>query len=81
MKAHLDVQDSRAEVHHGASSHLRTGSLLEVAAINLAWPLGLVRFVQGLMTEHPIDTLQGLLFFLAVYFYVLVRLYQLRRMD
>jgi len=54
---------------------------LEVAAINLAWPLGLIRFLQGLMAEQSSQALQGLLFFLAVFFYVLVRLYQLRRMD
>jgi hypothetical protein len=81
MISHLDVHDSRAQVRQVASSHQRSGSLFELAAINLAWPLGLIRFLQGLMAEQSSEVLQGLLFFLAVFFYVLVRLYQLRRMD
>jgi len=81
MKAHPDVHDSRAQVRQAATSYQRSSSLLEVAAINLAWPLGLIRFLQGLMAEQSSQALQGLLFFLAVFFYVLVRLYQLRRMD
>jgi hypothetical protein len=81
MKAHRDVHDGRAQVRQVASSYQRSGSLLELAAINLAWPLGLIRFLQGLMAEQSSEVLQGLLFFLAVFFYVLVRLYQLRRMD
>jgi len=80
MRVH-SVEHSRAEVGVRASSGARPGSLLEVAAITLAWPLGLMRCVQGLMAEHSAAVLQGLLFFLAVYFYVLVRLYQLRRID
>jgi hypothetical protein len=40
-----------------------------------------MRLVQGLMAEHSVAALQGLLFFLAVYVYVLFRLYQLRRID
>jgi hypothetical protein len=54
---------------------------LEVVAINLAWPLGLIRFVQGVMGAHSVEALQGLAFFFVVFFYVLVRLYQLRRLD
>jgi len=40
-----------------------------------------MRFLQGIMTEQSVHALQGLAFFFLVYFYVLVRLYQLRRMD
>ena len=81
MKAHLDVDDSRAQVRQAAASYPRSSSLLELVAINLAWPLGLIRFVQGLMAEQSSQALQGLLFYLVVFFYVLVRLYQLRRMH
>ena len=75
------VQEHRTKVGTGASVRARPSSLLEVAAISLAWPVGLIRFVQGLMVEHPGAALQGLIFFLAVFVYVLVRLYQLRRID
>ena len=54
---------------------------MELVAINLAWPLGLIRFVQGLMAEQSSQALQGLFLYLVVFFYVLVRLYQLRRLD
>jgi len=54
---------------------------LEVLAINLAWPIGLTRFVQGVMGAHSDYALQGLAFFFVVFLYVLVRLYQLRRID
>jgi hypothetical protein len=81
MKTHLDVQDGQARVQQRTSSQLRKSSLLEVVAICLAWPLGLIRFVQGLMAEQSMHALQGLLVFFAVFFYVLIRLYQLRRMD
>jgi hypothetical protein len=81
MRAHLQVRDADAKAHAPASSATRSGSLLEVIAINLAWPLGLMRFGQGVMGEHSVYALQGLAFFFLVYFYVLVRLYQLRRMD
>ena len=65
----------------GTAPRVRPGSLWEVAAINVAWPLGLGRFVAGLVTQQPSDALQGLAFFLMVFFYTLVRLYQLRRVD
>jgi hypothetical protein len=81
MRSHLQVQDSRNKVHAPASSAVRSGTLLEVLAINLAWPLGLTRFVQGVMGDHSDYALQGLAFFFVVFFYVLVRLYQLRRID
>jgi len=78
MKAHLD---GRAQVRQAAASYPRSSSLLELVAINLAWPLGLIRFVQGLMAEQSSQALQGLFLYLVVFFYVLVRLYQLRRLD
>jgi hypothetical protein len=59
----------------------RSGSVWEVVAISLAWPLALARFVTGLLTDNAFETLQGLGFFLVVFFYTLVRLYQLRRID
>src|SRR5262245_7388244 len=80
MRTHL-VQEHPSLVRTGTPARTRSGSLLEVIAINLAWPLGLARFVQGLMTEQPVHAVEGLAFFLLVFFYVLVRLYQLRRTD
>jgi hypothetical protein len=80
MRTHL-VQDHPSVIRAGTPSRARSGSLLEVIVINLAWPLGLMRFVQGLMTEQPLHVVEGLAFFLLVFFYVLVRLYQLRRID
>jgi len=80
MRTHL-VQEHPSLVRAGTPSRARSGSLLEVIAINLAWPLGLARFVQGLMTEQSVHAVEGLAFFLLVFFYVLVRLYQLRRTD
>jgi hypothetical protein len=80
MHTHL-VQDHPSVVRASTPSRTRSGSLLEVIAINLAWPVSLMRFVQGLMTEQPLHVVEGLAFFLLVFFYVLVRLYQLRRMD
>jgi hypothetical protein len=79
MRTHL-VQEHPSVVRAG-TSRARSGSLLEVIAINLAWPLGLTRLVQGLMTAQPVHAVEGLAFFLLVFFYVLVRLYQLRRTD
>ena len=81
MRSHLQVQDCHGKVRTPASSVVRSGSLLEVLAINLAWPLGLTRFAQGVMGEHSVYALQGLAFFFLVFLYVLVRLYQLRRID
>jgi hypothetical protein len=81
MRAHLQVQATDAKARARSASAVRSGSLLEVIAINLAWPLGLIRFAQGVMGEHSVHALQGLAFFFVVFFYVLVRLYQLRRMD
>jgi hypothetical protein len=81
MRSHLQVQDSHSKVRAPASSAVRSGTLLEVLAINLAWPLGLTRFVQGVMVDNSDYALQGLAFFFVVFFYVLVRLYQLRRID
>ena len=46
----------------------------EVVAINVAWPLGLRRFVAGLVTRQPVDALQGVAFFLVVVLYALVRI-------
>jgi hypothetical protein len=80
MRTHL-VQEHPSLIRAGTQSRARSGSLLEVIAINFAWPLGLIRFLQGLMTEHSLHALEGLAFFLLVFFYVLVRLYQLRRTD
>ena len=81
MRSHLQVQDSHGKVRAPASAAVRSGSLLEVLAINLAWPVGLTRFVQGVMGAHSDYALQGLAFFFVVFLYVLVRLYQLRRID
>lgn len=59
----------------------RSGSLWEVLAITIAWPVGLIRFGIGLVTDNPVEAAEGLAFFLIVYFYTLVRLYQLSRID
>lgn len=64
--------DARTET----ASRARPGSVWEVVAISIAWPLGLGRFVEGLVTQHPFDAVQGLAFFLMVALYTLVRLYQ-----
>ena len=56
-------------------------SVWEVVAINIAWPLGLGRFVAGLATQQPVDALQGLAFFFVVVLYTLVRIYQLSQID
>lgn len=64
-----------------AAPRNRPGPLLEVIAINIAWPLCLLRFGTGLVTGHPFDALQGLAFYLLVVLYVLVRLSQLSRID
>jgi hypothetical protein len=53
----------------------------EAVAITIAWPLALVRFGIGLVTDHPFEAAQGLALFLIVYFYTLVRLYQLSRIG
>jgi len=81
MRVHLQAQGTHGKVRTPTSSAVRSSSLLEVVAINLAWPLGLIRFVQGVMGAHSVEALQGLAFFFVVFFYVLVRLYQLRRLD
>ena len=80
MRTHL-VQEHPSVIRAGTPSRARSGSLVEVIAINLAWPLALIRFVQGLMTEQSLHAVEGLAFFLLLFFYVLVRLYQLRRID
>jgi hypothetical protein len=80
MRTHL-VPEHSSVTRAGTPSRARSGSLLEVIAINLAWPLGLIRFGQGLMTGQSLHALEGLAFFLLIFFYVLVRLYQLRRID
>jgi hypothetical protein len=48
--------------------HVRPGSMWEVVAISIAWPLGLGRFGAGLVTQQPFDGLQGLAFFSIVVF-------------
>ena len=65
----------------GTARRIRPGSVWEVVAINIAWPLGLGRFVSGLVTQQPFDALQGLAFFFVVVLYTLVRLYQLSQLD
>jgi hypothetical protein len=60
---------------------VRFGALWEVLAISIAWPAGLIRFGIGLVTDQPVEAAQGLAFFLIVYFYTLVRLYQSSRVD
>jgi len=75
------VQEHPSVTRASAQSHVRSGSLAEVIAISLAWPLGLTWFVQGLMTEQSPHAVEGLAAFFLVFFYVLVRLYQLRRLD
>ena len=81
MRTHLDVENTHVAPRTATSARVSSSSLLEVAAISIVWPLGLGRFVAGLMTEHYLDALQGLAFFFVVFFYTLVRLYQLRRVD
>jgi hypothetical protein len=81
MRAHLDVENTHVVARTATSARVSFSSLWEVAAISIAWPLGLGRFVSGLMTEHYLEALQGLAFFFVVFFYTLVRLYQLRRVD
>jgi len=75
------VQEHPSVMRASVQPHVRSGSLAEVIAISLAWPLGLTWFVHGLMTEQPLHAVQGLAGFFLVFFYVLVRLYQLRRRD
>jgi len=65
----------------GTAPRVRSGSVWEAVAITIAWPLALVRFGIGLVTDHPFEAAQGLAVFLIVYFYTLVRLYQLSRID
>jgi hypothetical protein len=81
MRTHLDAQNAHVAARTVTSARANSSSTWEVAAISIAWPLGLGRFVAGLMTEHYLDALQGLAFFFVVFFYTLVRLYQLRRVD
>jgi|KBSSwiStaDraftv2_1062776.scaffolds.fasta_scaffold12608_5 hypothetical protein len=65
----------------GAAPCIKTGSFLEFIAINIAWPLALIRFGMGLLTEQPFEALQGLVFYFLVVFYALVRLSQVSRSD
>jgi hypothetical protein len=55
--------------------------MMEIVAINIAWPCGLGVFAAGLMTQNNGPALQGLAFFFATFFYTLVRIYQLGRTD
>ena len=55
----------------GAAPHAGIGPLLEVAAINIAWPLCLIRFGTGIVTGQPMNALQGLLLFALVVLYTL----------
>jgi hypothetical protein len=81
MSIQHDIQNTNIDVRVRESRPAKTGSLPEVIAICLAWPLGLVRFVQGMMAEQSVAALEGLIVFFIVYLYTLVRLYQLRRPD
>jgi hypothetical protein len=63
----------------GAAPHAGIGPLLEVAAINIAWPLCLIRFGTGIVTGQPMNALQGLLLFALVVLYTLIRLSQAGR--
>lgn len=65
----------------GAAPRIRPGSLMEIIAINIAWPLALIRFGTGLLTQHPSEALQGLVFYFLVVLYTLVRLSQVSRTD
>jgi hypothetical protein len=79
MRTHLG-QEPPSVIRASAQSQVRPGSLSEVIAISLAWPLALVWFGQGLLTEQSPDaTTAALAFFFLVFFYGLVHLYQLRR--
>jgi hypothetical protein len=77
MKAQLAQQGARKRT----VSRMRASSWLEVAAINIAWPLALARFGVGLVTQQPLEALQGLSFFFVVVLYTLVRLSQVSRVD
>jgi hypothetical protein len=59
----------------------RPSSLLEIIAINIAWPLCLVWFGRGLVTGNPFEALQGLVLYFLVVLYTLVRLSQVSRTD
>ncbi len=65
----------------GTAPRVRPGTVWEVIAICIAWPLGLARFGVGLVTQQPFDALQGLAFFFLVFFYTLFRIYQLGQID
>jgi hypothetical protein len=65
----------------GAAPRIRPSSLLEIITINFSWPLCLVRFGMGLLTGHPFEALQGLVFYFLVVLYTLVRLSQVSRID
>ena len=80
MRTHLDVENTQVAPRTATSARVSSSSLLEVAAISIVWPLCLGRFVAGLMTEHYLYALQGLVYFFVVFFYTLVRLYQLSRL-
>ena len=81
MSIQHGIQGARVDVRVRGFKSARSGSLLEVVAICLAWPLGLIRFVQGMMAEQSLAAIEGLIVFFVVYFYTLFRLYQLRRID
>ena len=81
MSIQHDIQNTHVDVGVRESKSAKSGSLPEIIAICLAWPLGLVRFVQGMMAEQSVAAIEGLIVFFIVYLYTLVRLYQLRRLD
>ena len=81
MSIQHDIQNTHVDVSVRQSKSAKSGSLPEIIAICLAWPLGLVRFVQGMMAEQSVAAIEGLIVFFIVYLYTLVRLYQLRRLD
>src|SRR5512145_897676 len=63
------------------ASNVALGPFLEIVAINIAWPLCLIRFGTGIVTGHPFEALQGLVLFFVVVLYTLVRLGQASRAD
>jgi hypothetical protein len=59
----------------------RSAAIVEVIVINVIWPCGLGVFGAGLVTQNTELALQGLVVFLATYFYTLVRLYRVSSLD
>lgn len=59
----------------------KPGAIAEVIAISAAWPCALAVCGVGLVTQNTQLALEGLALFFAVYFYTLVRLYQLGSTD